>query len=718
MKDDKNTKTTQPVDEEPKKPKALLTRRQARPMKNIAFAAICCFFGLGFFISPAPVAAGPDPFQRYIIFNNELPFTVYPVIAAPVADNGGGKLDGRVSRIFVNDGAAGKGVPSQRKVQVNIPKNGVGKYGWYQAMRVFLFRANPLTLEKTVKDPNEYTVPDDPPLPNLCPNEPDGACWSGIAKAAYWKDAPAQIIEYTAMSKDWTGTNKTGVWPDQDDPRGVPYLDIDVSYVDDVYLPVAVTLSDTGATKYMGTTMTFGVFKQRITDFLAMPPAAWDNFAAYSEKNWSTNVFSDAVDRSPHIPAGFPIISDSMTGLTSPLYTPKPEGPAQCSEWPGCSALAGNCCPADDGTVLSCCGLVPYLIDKTIPNGKRTWNPSLPAMYARWNKWIAGNPCADLSKITSWPSTKPDFDQKAFCEAFRATVQWVDNQYRTDPVVKTACSAFSDNRNYYNWCVLGSIIGYTAGPNSGRQPESVQALLRSVPWGDGKLTLQYQWDKYLHYWAPYNSVFNLNPYIRMVKNKGDGIDAKSGYSFSIDDQWGNYQDYASGFIVDMGGKSSLLNQESFDPYQQYRLSLAAGWDHATVCGRAIDLNKLAQPVTFSFWKNGNKLPYCDIAVYPTQNDNPVFKYRLVEKDQRVTDRWTGLSYVEKEFQAVNSQYCTANSSASLRYLCAPDQTKLEPKKPDNEGKGLEVVYVSVAPVQRPVVSMTMPPPPKNRPRPK
>ncbi len=694
-------------------------------MKQFCISII--FWALGFGYIASSIASADDPFQRYIKIKNELPFTVYPVIQSPLADNSDNKADTKVGRLFINQDADGNGVPPGQMVLVNIPKNGVGKHRWYQAQRIFLFSVDPVKLEKRIKDSNVTTKADKPPQPNPCPEEPEGACWTGIANAAYWLDAPAQIIEYTVMSKDWTdNTNGKGVWPDADDTRGVPYLDIDVSYVDDMYMPVSMTLDDTGATKYMGTTINNKQFLQATERFISNKQIQWQIYAAYSVKNWLNNHFHDLVARSPHVPAGYNIINMPLAKDMSALYKAKPgsDTSANCGAWQGCSNLASDnlCCPAGDGMVLDCCGdFKPYLIDGTADSDP--WNPSLDAIYARWSRWIDQTPCADISKITSWPSDKPIFNKGAFCTAFQSTVQWVWAEYLKDPTIQNSCLKYLRNKRY-NYCVLESIIGYTAGskagqhgpkagqhgPKAGRQPESVQALLRNVPWGDGKPTLQYQWNKFLHYWAPYDSIFNLNPYVTLIKSQDTGINAMSGYSFSIDDQWGNYQDLATGFIVNIGGSSALLNQESFDPYQQYRLSLALGWDHATICGRPVELKKLAQPITFSFWRNGKSILYCDIVVYPNTSNDVFFKYRLVEHKTTVKDEWTGLQHDVKGFKAT-PQFCDNNSSPSLKDLCSSDRTKLEPKKPSLDNKGLEVVYVSVAENQRPIVSMVMPPPP-------
>lgn len=690
--------------------------------RSPTISAILLVLGFGF-AAASSTAQAADPFQRYMKITNNLPVTVYPVIQSPLAANGGASTDIRDARLFINSGAAGAGIPTGKTVLVNIPKNGVGPYSWYQAERIYLFAANPMTIEQRVNDPNMLTTRDNPQMPNPCPNEPAGACWSGIANAAYWKDAPAQIIEYTVISKDWTNTaidpktgEKSGAWPNPDDTRGVPFIDIDVSYVDDVYLPVVMQLDDGGATGYMGTTLGIDPFITRTNNFVTNPRFGWQNYAAYSAYNWPNNRFNDLVPRTAHVPSGFNIIEEPLVNAASGLYKalPPPNTPKACSAWPGCSNLAGDCCPATDGTVLGCCGLNNFMIDNTTFVGNTPWNPSIDAIYARWDKWISGNPCTDISTINSWPSNNPQFDKQAFCNAFRTTVQWAANTYLNDPAAQAACTKFAGT-SQYKYCMLAVIIGYKVGPKAGQQPETVQALLRNIPWGDGKPTLQYQWDKFLQYWAPYDSIFNLNPYVTGVKDT-NGVAALSGYSFSIDDLWGNYQDRASGFIVSIGGTgtpSVLLNGDTFDPYAKYQVVFAPGWDHATVCGNPVQLNQISMPISFSFWQNGQIVPYCDIVAYPTAANNVYFKYRVVESRTTVVDTWTGLSQNVKGFKAADPNFCASNSTPTMVSICDPSRTTLTPAIPDNNGKGLENVYVSVDAGARPIVYMNMPPPPTN-----
>ena len=51
--------------------------------------------------------------------------------------------------------------------------------------------------------------------------------------------------------------------------------------------------------------------------------------------------------------------------------------------------------------------------------------------------------------------------------------------------------------------------------------ETVQALMRSVPYGAIGQT-RWSFDKFILNWAPYNGVFNLFPYTRLVHTRPTG----------------------------------------------------------------------------------------------------------------------------------------------------------------------------------------------------
>jgi hypothetical protein len=603
-------------------------------------------------VLPAVGSAFDDPFQRQFIFKNELPITIYPVIQAPVPDNCGGAHKTR--RIFVNQGTKGTGIPTGGLVKLRLPK---GQPCWYNAARIFIFTANVEQFENLLPvELNQRTIPDNIVWnPPLCDGDAN-ACWSGYGEADYGRDAPSQLLEYTIISQD-PSTGKA--FPDGNNPAGIPFIDFDVSYVDDAYLPIAMQLKDNGATAYMGTTIPYDDFNQRTTRFLvtAQKRTQWSQYAAYTDVNFPNALFKNLITKTIRVPSGQILIQESLDGGTSSLYKPTSDGePQQCSLNPGCSNLAGNCCPTDDGTFLSCCSTRAWMIENTTHTNNEFGNKSLTALTARWTKWVRQPLCDNLNDL-DFPSDNVAFDKALFCRNFRRSVVYVWNQFSS----ATECKNFTGDRK--DQCITAAIIGFKS-KEEGKLNGSVQALQRSVPFGDiNQGDPLYQSDPFLHYWAPYASSFNLNPFPNYIHNN---LEALGAYAFSIDDRYGNFGGRGSGLLIDVGGSSILNNKEQFNPYKQFRAGWGPGWDHVTVCGRPVIMpGKIGTSAAFDFWDNGSPTATCDVIAYSKSDSSLKVAYRIGVETKSVTDLYTGLAQQVRSLTIPDSSYCANNSSPAL-----------------------------------------------------
>jgi hypothetical protein len=703
-------------------------------MRKAALAPLlcCCLALIGLWGAGAQAAMTVDPFQRYIIFYNDLPITVYPVITAVESENGVAcGTSGLNRRIIVNAGAKGAGIPTGQSVTVMLPKT---MHCWYSAVRIYLFSVNLTTFESRIPLPDRTTADNAVWTPPLCPSS---ACWTGTAPAQYPVDAPAQLFEYTAISIDPATGN---AFPDPNNPAGIPLVDIDLSFVDSIYLPVAVNLDDGGATAFMGTTLPYmtkgvpnGDFEQRSSDFLALTNAIgspiWSQYAAYTAANYPYNIFHDLVLDTAQV-IGKDVVSDiriippNQYPPKSVLYTPPYKGPQACMDVAMCSKLSGNCCPTNppNSVFLACCDApFAYLLSNTSKVMGTVDNPAVDDLVSRWTNWVRSNPCANLSAITTWPSTDPSFNQAAFCNAFRSSVMtaWTafynsPNQIDMNgkPIPYTGCVNYSGTER--DQCAVDQIVSFQSN-NKGALNETVQALLRSVPYiPPGVGITSWSFDKFILNWAPYNSIFNLFPYTRFVHNPTDGLDAPGAYAFSIDDRFGNYQNRASGFLIDIGGKSHLLNQDPYDFWEQYRVAFGPGWDHATVCGRPVLIpNKLGGNASISFWQSGVKQTTCDLVFYATAAETgptAVFaKYQVGETPKAVTDLYTGLTQTVTEL-TYNPAYCGANSSPSLPSSVCPNSKIVATMLPIVPVLDPGEVYVALSDPEKPLLTLSLPPP--------
>jgi hypothetical protein len=708
--------------------------------------------------SPPAVAQGADPMQRFFVFKNDTPLPIYPVISAPKNAN---CTPGDLSslRIVVNDGQEGAGIPAGGTVTVTLPKtypcpNG----GFYNASRIYVLLANVADFEAKI-DPRQRTIRRSDGPPDLCAGN---ACWVGDAQADYVGDFPGQLLEYTIISQIGGSASPDG----PNDPKGISVIDFDVSYVDDAYLPVAMEL-DNGMTAFMGSALPYEDFKVRLTTFLDDPRTDWSAYGVYADRNWEKQTLFGPgqspgldVDKIDKLPSGNVVVVSSRGATVgfSPYYAgnsavPPPDYPySACNDGVhnlACSQFAnlksGECCPAPGAqlSMLGCCDVKNFLVDRTLATFVKVGtdnqgrpvpvykfsNPTYSNMVQRWRLWREqAHKCTGPTP----PPATPALDATNFCAMFQRTIDFVWEEFlQLGKCQGTRGDALDE-------CVVAGILGYdlkAANPEKcAKCPalpcpsecvteiqlnESVQALLRSVPWTPAggafngptcgqcpsedptacplacvappvyaaDATLWHR-DKFLHFWAPYDSPYNLNPFARFVHVddpvKNEGLAAPGAYSFSIDDFYGNYGGPGSTLIIDVGGTSALINKAPYDPYTQYFVGVAPGWFSAEVCGRQISLpapsTGLGTNVPFSFWKadGSGKQSTCEITLYADAARQEFVKFQVNELQYTVHDNYTGQDHQVLGLGGVfavrggqhlvvpDNAYCCQNSTPDLR----------------------------------------------------
>ncbi|MBW4464900.1 MAG: hypothetical protein KME07_05605 [Pegethrix bostrychoides GSE-TBD4-15B] len=635
-------------------------------------------------IATAATDSTPD-YQRYITFHNDFPFPVYPVIQVPTDLCGG---ENNVRRILVNGpGPEDGGLQPGETVTVMIPNEGklVDVKGvqqvrrcWYQSGRVYIFSVNLFNFEKAMValDKNnaaqttQYDNSTYPRTPVPCfqgkRDQPgtSGNCFTGFANNSIAADAPAQLAEYTFDSDNADANG--------DPDTGTPMADIDVSHVDDLYLPVAASVSNHGATGYMGGAMDLPTFRQRVSDFVTKLP--WTMYSAYLSQYQVDNAFSKLLPSelgggtntvAVHVPGGYNTIQNTLAKAVSSVYKPTD----------GSNYLIS-------GVVNQATEVQPYI--------------------DRWMSWIQGNPCTNLDQL-AWPDgVTQQFNKANFCSLFQSNAQAVWNNFYTafqqnsTPFYQDCGLPDNPDQNLQNACVIQHIVGYNPQiggvdlPDMTDRTQRVQALLRGVAYDPNDGSQQYQFDPFLTFTVPYSSQFNLDPYTRLIHSPTDGVAAVA-YSFSIDDKYGNFRDASSGFIIDAGGTTALDNQRPYDPYQQYKINWgynAAGagisnnWVSANLCS-AIDI-PIAGPGAQTL-----PLPFASGAYKPcriilTDAGSNTMAFDITPESKQVTDTYTGATAqvwglptgqdsgspaITSSLSPTDLQDCKSNSGALLYGLC-------------------------------------------------
>jgi len=493
----------------------------------------------------ACVALTPgDPFQRYITIYNDSPVTVWPVMRSNIGNNCKDFRPANVNgllqdqwRIHINKFTKGGGIPKDQSVTVAVPKCWpCATGGFYDAARMFVFLVNVEKFEGLIApqpynqvaaktNPLNFSVnPTLPQPPRICvadpgkENEPD-PCWIGTANTDYPLDAPVQLVEYTIESQNAAGTKNANT----NDTTGVPIVDFDVSYVDSIFLPMAISV-DNGSVQYMGSSLDYQTFKDRAKTFLK--DGNWRMWNAYSplyfnnEGQPGSTVFNSLLlETDPKPPVLIPSAAQTLQSLTgtSPFFAAakipknakdefaystvcndrKDHGGSgqfnlRCSETKaGDSPLVGDCCPSVNG-VLGCCDYDKFILEGIT----RTYTPKsdnpLDAglgtfkyvsevqndLVTRFGRWLDGTIACNL--FPTPPSSNPPGPsgslvapvaaelQNEFCLKFKRTVRFVREAFKSDDEgrAKPICGPLARAGGQpYEECLLRLIIGYAIDPD-------------------------------------------------------------------------------------------------------------------------------------------------------------------------------------------------------------------------------------------------------------
>ncbi|MCF6777466.1 hypothetical protein L3V83_12925 [Thiotrichales bacterium 19X7-9] len=470
------------------------------------------------------------------IYNSFSNTTIYPVIATPTNDAdewlqayfkvNNPKTSNKtyahkfVYRVYLN------GIPPGQSIKIRIPfysaltnednqANTVDKYiDWWNGARVKLYDVQP----HPNQDPTIHENPITPKSQSLCVLSQDG---SNCLTSQVWKSKAAlrdnnreQLLEFS-LADAITSQN----------PYQLFYgnVDYDISYVDHVYLPVAMEPLNNPYIGYIGTIK--NDFDQAITNFL----------------------------KSSSIGEGWPHFL---------LPTP-----GQRLKLPGTyNALALNTHQEDPNGVLS-------------PKGA-----SIQNIYKLWALCVPSGHFNTLLPDHKQPTGQcpyPNIDGKNNLQRVYDFFKANYTQYKNNALctMKNGQHRITDTPHI----MLERIYGFVPfnddckTPN-GQKDVGANALCKTPsaedpdPSNPVKCTKTY-FDTHNKYVAlEYSKAGNMmfNPYVHLIHDQEYlGMNA---YSFSIDDASGNMQELGDGIIISVGGSLGLVNKFPYNKHQAINVS--------------------------------------------------------------------------------------------------------------------------------------------------
>lgn len=380
---------------------------------------------------------------------------------------------------------------------------------WWNGGRVIIYNSL-LTLEKAQERDASHkvnTLPTGLSCSTADPLSECGALTTYADKAALTDESPSQLTEYTF-----------GGAITAEAPYKMAYQDVDydISYVDHLYLPIAMAPAGNPYIGYTGSVLSENKFKGVLDKFLAADDIGygWPTFLIADDKNESIK----------KLPGAYKVIMGT---------------PGQNITQPG------------------------EAIDK---------------MYALWGSCIA-EPYGVLTKtrINCPQALKPDLEKidKFFKQNY---AQYIVNP-SCDHKLKVPDSAKNMIAQIYGWVPFNQYCGSEGAKVNALCKTSSTADPAKIDPNPYLCTKEYTqihalYRKLQYSYKDYPGVKELfNPYVPLIHDKKYlGMDA---YAFSIDDAVGNMQELGNGLIIVVGGSEGLVNKLPFKPHEAIKVNMGS-----------------------------------------------------------------------------------------------------------------------------------------------
>jgi len=471
--------------------------------------------------------------SRTITVHNNSAGTIYPVISTSAnsvnewvqacrrtRENYPTKY---VYKLYVNEGT---GIAPGSSVEVTIPLYSQlpdqSYITWWNGGRVLLADRNDRLLIATDANNDKDSLLATPPAGVSCKGTKTDCNLNTYSSNSQFRDSVyAQLSEYTFGAINL----------EQGTPLFVPdNVGYNISYVDHVYLPVAIAPKNNPYIGYSGSAMPLPDFRSRLSAFLASDAGkGWPVYnLAQVKLPGGYNIFAQR--------DGKPIVGDDMPVKIAGQINPPELILEECR--------TGTCSDAD----------------KAKPFGE-----AVQRMQNLWGSCVAWNdPLLSQSVTASVDCTSTPERVQLSADLLKIKLFFEENY---NNYKKLAC-ALPDKKfsfkealqHIYGWVPFdencGSNVNKLADTRiAGLDHAAAQSLYIH--------SLQYN---YKTTYVAADPKLNFNPYVKLIHGK-DGDDANdlhmSAYGFSVDDAVGFMSELGDGLVFTVGGATGLENEKQF-----------------------------------------------------------------------------------------------------------------------------------------------------------
>jgi hypothetical protein len=458
-----------------------------------------------------------------------------------------------VYKLYVNQGS---GIPAGSSVTITLPlyseiypgaaPQGMDKYiTWWNGGRVILADKNTRLLDTTTTDPNAVDTETATPAAVTCRGQS-----TSCQLTTYYSKVQPPVNIYAQLSEYTFGA--VGTPAGQTTPLLIPdNVGYNISYVDHVYLPVAIEPASNPYIGYSGSAMNIADFDTAVANFLA--PGGTD-------AGWP--VYNLAVDlAAPHykLPGGYNIFAE-RAGRENAAG----DMPVQPTTGNPFTLTTVTCIKAAEAGTQCTDAQQAQPYGKAVQTMQDVWGYCVNWGTDQTWKQFVSDPNADPATACSGLNVSQTMkdDLQLIHDFFAANYQTYINTAYPGPGCSRIAPAvpfdfYQSMKHIYGWVPFNDNCS-----NAGLNPlADTTVQFKGKNWTHAQVQPLYINQLQYNYKNPVGNTDPIfNPYVKLIHEDLQ----MNAYGFSVDDSVGFMQELGSGLIFAVGSPNGLPNPGQFD----------------------------------------------------------------------------------------------------------------------------------------------------------